>query len=242
MNIRALIEAKALLDAKSFETRTLSDAELFETRRRVIFLGIDHQGNRAGEGHSYALLLEIKLRRLVCEESEEAYNQGVSLIQSSPLLEQVVEACRLFRRAVKLSPRFLNAYANLAHALCTLDNSKEALKVADEGRSCGFFFDLEYNRVRAMRLSGMAPVHYRSEISQLSQAVEQCLCQGEAILERDSAWPDAERFAKGIIKDCHDIGSVADMSDNDLDAMRYYSSVSAAREAIESIKSLVKQI
>jgi hypothetical protein len=161
--------------------QTLSDAELFETRRRIIFLGIDHCGNRAGERQSIEIVNLMQSRCLILPEAVEAYDRGMRAVSHASTPDLFREACRYFKRAVEISPRFLNAHANLVGALCNIGSYREAVQAADLGRRYGFFFDLEYNRAKALLLTGSRPSDYRSELVALFRAVDQCMRHGGAI-------------------------------------------------------------
>jgi len=223
--------------------KELSAAELFETRRRIIFLGIDDLGSPAGEQQSIEILNIMQARVIITPESIREYDHGLRLIESATDYDEMNESCLHFRRAINISPQFMNAHANLTGALVDMGDYFESIEAGNAGRQHGFFFDLEYNRFKAMFLSNKNPSEYFNEALTLIEAVDECVRHAEAIQRKDPLWRETRRFTKGIINQCRGIGYILGMNEtqrDELDTKSY--SINNARRAINIIKTFFEHL
>jgi hypothetical protein len=217
----------------------LSNASLFEARRRIIYMGIDHEGKPAGEDQSKEIMGLMISRRIFSSQPNEPYDRGVRLLETDPY-----RAIMLFREAIEFSPFNMWAHNNLTSVLCNIGLYDEAVHAADYGRIHGFYFDLEYNRARALFKSDHRPSEYRSDVHSLFSVVKQCMQHGEAIVAQDYHWPDQERFVKAIINQCYDVAFVAGMNEDGREEVYRgpYGSISGARMAVDFIESYLRRL
>ena len=119
----------------------LTDGELFATRLKIVYFGIDHNDEPAGEIEHDKITQEILSRNLRNEASSQLYDVGNAHMRQG----NYEAALQAYEEAIEISPRYLDAYTNLGNCLFTLGRLQEAHDILKKGAEFGYTFDLAFN-------------------------------------------------------------------------------------------------
>jgi tetratricopeptide (TPR) repeat protein len=131
------------------DLKNVSDDALWSLRLKIVYFG-EHNGKPAGEDELLDIQNEMMARQLVNEQSVNLFALGNDYVRGG----NYEKAADCYRRAIRISPRFLDAYTNLGGCLIDSGQLQEAKTVLEEGKAIGVTLDLGNNLDRVDRLLG----------------------------------------------------------------------------------------